>query len=131
MGILISGERLGQTPQQLFQYLRRTYGEIAISISVISIVELDHGIFRAQSPKQADSRRKFSSDICRIASVQSITVDIARLAGQIEGEQAARGFAIPLADLLIGCTALFLGDSVLTGNPKHFTLIPNLPVLTL
>ena len=66
----------------------------------------------------------------QLASVLPVTLEIARLAGQVEGEQAARGFAIPLADLLIGCTALYFGDSVLTLNQKHFTLIPGLSVLS-
>lgn len=125
--ILISGERQGR----IFQHLYRTYGEIEISISAISIVELDHGIYRALSQGQANARQQFSSDVCRLASIQPVSEEIAHLAGRTEGEQAARGFTIPLADLLIGCTALSFGDSVLTLNPKHFDLIPNLPVLTL
>jgi tRNA(fMet)-specific endonuclease VapC len=53
------------------------------------------------------------------------------LAGRIDGEQQAKGVTVPIGDLLIGATALSLGFSVLTVNPRHFRLIPGLPVLHL
>ena len=40
----------------------------------------------------------------------------------------AQGTRIALADLLIGATALELGYAVLTGNLRHFRMIPNLVV---
>jgi predicted nucleic acid-binding protein len=40
--------------------------------------------------------------------VHPITVEVAELAGRIEGEQAARGISIAFQDLLIGTTALHL-----------------------
>jgi predicted nucleic acid-binding protein len=51
------------------------------------------------------------------------------LAGQIDGEQTAQGVIIPFPDLLIGGTALSLGFSILTGNLRHFQMIPALNVL--
>jgi len=36
---------------------------------------------------------------------------------------------LPLADLLIGVTALELGYSVTTGNLRHFQMIPGLSVV--
>jgi predicted nucleic acid-binding protein len=36
---------------------------------------------------------------------------------------------IPFSDLLIGATALLHGYSVLTVNPRHFSLIPDLTVV--
>jgi predicted nucleic acid-binding protein len=46
--------------------------------------------------------------------VHPVTVEIAELAGRIEGEQAARGVSIAFEDLLIGATALHLGYEVAT-----------------
>ena len=60
-----------------------------------------------------------------------MTLDVARLAGQIEGEQAAQGIAIPFEDLVIGATALHLGYDVATLNVKHFQLIPKLKIVIL
>jgi tRNA(fMet)-specific endonuclease VapC len=64
-------------------------------------------------------------------TVHPVTLEIARLAGQIEGEQAALGISIPFEDLLIGTTALYLGYGVVTLNVRHFRLIPNLTVVDL
>jgi predicted nucleic acid-binding protein len=60
-----------------------------------------------------------------------VTLEIAQLAGKIEGEQAASGVSIPFEDLLIGTTALHLGYSVATLNVRHFRLIPGLSVVKL
>ncbi|WP_041855969.1 type II toxin-antitoxin system VapC family toxin [Candidatus Korobacter versatilis] len=60
--------------------------------------------------------------------VYPVTVQIAQLAGRIEGEQAARGIAISFQDLLIGATALDLGFELVMLNLRHFQLIPNLTV---
>jgi tRNA(fMet)-specific endonuclease VapC len=58
-------------------------------------------------------------------------MEIARLAGRIEGSLAARGIAIALDDLLIGATALQHNFSVATLNVKHFAQIPNLSIISL
>jgi predicted nucleic acid-binding protein len=128
--VLITGERQGSTPKLILERIRESLGETDFSISAISVLELDHGIYRATSEIKSRARRQFSIDICNIASVVPVTLEIARLAGRIEGEQAARGIVIDLADLLIGTTAVYLGFDLLTLNPKHFRLIPTLNVLT-
>ena len=56
-------------------------------------------------------------------------MEIAQLAGRIEGEQAVVGVVIPFEDLLIGATALHLGYDVATLNVRHFQLIPSLKIV--
>ncbi len=63
--------------------------------------------------------------------VHPLTDEIAQLAGAILGQQSLRGNVIPLPDLLIGATALHHGSDVVTGNVRHFQIIPNLVVKTL
>jgi tRNA(fMet)-specific endonuclease VapC len=125
--IFILGERRGLVLDQV----EAKFPDLDSAVSAISIVEIDHGIYRAQTEAQRRRRLTLSTDLSRDMTVHPITLEIAHLAGRIEGEQAARGIAIPLADLLIGCTAFHFRDSVLTLNPKHFDLIPSLSVLTL
>ncbi len=69
--------------------------------------------------------------MCQSLLVQPVTLEIAQLAGRIEGEQAAKGISIAFEDLLIGATALHLGFDVATLNVKHFQAIPGLRVVTL
>ena len=44
-------------------------------------------------------------------------------------KRQVQGVRLPLADLLIGVTALELGYSVATGNLRHFQMIPGLSVV--
>jgi predicted nucleic acid-binding protein len=53
------------------------------------------------------------------------------LAGRIDAEQQTNGIKIPFEDLLIGAEALDLGYSVVTGNIRHFKIIPGLTVFDL
>ena len=53
------------------------------------------------------------------------------LAGQIDGEQTAKGVIIPFVDLLIGATALSIDFSILTVNLRHFKLIPGLNLVSI
>jgi predicted nucleic acid-binding protein len=70
-------------------------------------------------------------ELCLAVPVLPVTLEIARRAGRIEGEQAAKGIVIALPDLLIGVTALEVGYSVATLNLRHFQLIPGLSVVHL
>ncbi len=45
-------------------------------------------------------------ELSQAIPVHPVTLEIAQLAGRIEGEQAAKGVVIALPDLLIGVTAL-------------------------
>jgi len=106
-------------------------GETESALSAVTIVELTHGIYRAKTRADRERRREFTEELCRDMVVHPVTLEIAQLAGKIEGEQAACGVSIPFEDLLIGTTALHLGYSVATLNVRHFRLIPALSVVTL
>jgi predicted nucleic acid-binding protein len=67
----------------------------------------------------------------RTSSCIRVSLEIAQLAGKIEGEQSAQGIAIAFEDLVIGATALHLGFDVATLNVKHFQLFPGLKIVTL
>ena len=60
-----------------------------------------------------------------------MTVEIAEVAGRIEGEQAARGVSVAFEDLLIGATALHIGYELATLNLRDFQKIPGLSVVKL
>jgi predicted nucleic acid-binding protein len=60
--------------------------------------------------------------------VYPFTQQIAFRAGQIDANQQARGVKVPFPDLLIGATALCLGYAVVTSNPRHFRMLPDLSV---
>jgi predicted nucleic acid-binding protein len=127
--LLIAGERRGQRVWDILERVQAVQGETESALSAITIVELTHGIYRAKSETDAKRRRAFVEELCRAVPVEPVSLEIAQLAGRIEGEQAAKGVVIALPDLLIGVTALHLGFSVATLNPRHFQLIPGLSVI--
>ena len=130
-GILIAGERRRETVKQVIERVQASLGETEAALSTVSIVELTHGIYRARTDADRERRRAFCDELCRDMIVHPVSLEIARLAGKIEGEQAARGIAIAFEDLVIGATALHLGFDVATLNVKHFKLIPGLKIVTL
>jgi tRNA(fMet)-specific endonuclease VapC len=126
--ILIAGERRRGTVREILSRVRAAQGEVDCAISVVTVVELTHGIYRAKTDTDRGRRRAFSEELRRDLVIHPVTVHIAELAGRIEGEQAARGVSIAFEDLLIGATALSLGYAVATSNPRDFERIPGLSV---
>jgi predicted nucleic acid-binding protein len=129
--VLIAAERRGESLKHLIERLQLALGDTESAISAITVIELTHGIYRARSVDDRERRHAFTEDVFSGLVVHSVSLAIAQLAGQIEGEQAARGISIAIEDLLIGATALHLGFDVATLNLKHFRLVPGLKVLTL
>ena len=97
----------------------------------MTIAELMHGAYRAKTETDRDRRLAFIDELCRDVPVHPVTIDVARLAGRIEGQQEAKGVRIAFEDLLIGATALHIGLGVGTGNVRHFQRVPDLTVVQL
>lgn len=129
--ILIAGERRGETVKQVIQRVRAVCGDQESALSVISIIEFTHGIYRAKTDADRVRRKAFADELVRDMIVHPVSLAIAQLAGRIEGEQAAKGISIAVEDLIIGATALQVGFDVVTLNVKHFQAIPGLNVATL
>ena len=100
-----------------------------MDISVITIAELTHGVYTAESEERSRERGEFVDAIAGQLTIHDLTPELARLVGRIEGEQAKVGNKIAFEDLVIGATALSLGFSVLTANVKHFQPVPDLDVI--
>ncbi len=129
--ILVAGERRGEAIEDILRQTRVRYGEVDVALSAVSVVELTHGIYRAKSDSDRERRRVFAEGAFHDLIVHPVTLEIAQLAGRIEGEQASQGNSIAFEDLVIGATALHLGFDVATLNVRHFQLIPGLKVITL
>lgn len=129
--ILIESERRGEGVEDILRRIRAAHGEIDVALSTVSVVELTHGIYRAKTDADRTRRHTFAEGVFHDLIVHPMTLEIAQLAGRIEGEQAAQGITIDFEDLVIGVTALHLGFDVATINIKHFQHIPGLNVVTL
>jgi predicted nucleic acid-binding protein len=129
--VLIKAERQGQNARQMLTAISRIAGNSDIAISVVTLIELAHGAARADTVERKAKRQQFIQELLTALPIHPVTTSVALRVGQIDGENQAKGVRLPLADLLIGVTALELGYSVATGNLRHFQLIPGLPVTQL
>jgi predicted nucleic acid-binding protein len=127
--VIIAAERRGHSVSEILEQIKKIHGEAEIAISVMSIAELVHGAYRAQTQVQHRRRLDFIGRLSSDVPVHPLTIDIARLVGRIEGEQASAGIQISLEDLVIGATALHLGYEVATLNLRDFQRIPGLSVI--
>jgi predicted nucleic acid-binding protein len=129
--VIIAGERRGYTVRQILEQLKAASGEIEIGLSVVTIVELTHGVQRAGTEERRKRRQAFVDELIRDVPVHPVNIETAMLAGRIEGDQAAQGVTIAFEDLLIAATALQIGFGVATGNVRHFEVVPGLKVVKL
>ena len=128
---VVAAERQGKNARQLLESVVLETGDDGIAVSVVTVLELAHGIARADTPGRRQKRQRFLDELLMGVPIQPVTVPIALRAGQIDGQCQARGVRIPLSDLLIGVTALDLNYGVGTANVRHFQLIPGLNVVQL
>lgn len=126
--VVIAAERRGQSAYQMLEAIGAQAGDPEIALSVVTVLELAHGIARANTQARHAARQKFLDDLLIGMPVHPVTVPVALRAGQIDGQLQAAGTRVALADLLIGTTALVLGHAVATGNTRHFEMIPGLVV---
>lgn len=129
--VLIAAERRGHTVRQILEQMEASFGEIYIALSVVTVAELAHGAYRAKADADKQRRLLFIDRLCRYVPVHPFTVEMARMVGRIEGEQAGQGFTLSFEELVIGVTALHLDFAVATLNVKHFQRIPGLKLARL
>jgi|HubBroStandDraft_5_1064220.scaffolds.fasta_scaffold195766_2 tRNA(fMet)-specific endonuclease VapC len=126
--VLVTTERQELPISTLLEALQKQHNITEIVLSAISVVELEHGIYRAQSSEQAAKRRRYLDTVFAAIPAEPFTREIGQLVAQIDAEARKGGKVIPFADLLIGGTALHFGYGLVTHNERHFGMIPQLRV---
>jgi predicted nucleic acid-binding protein len=109
--VAIAAERRGDSVQAFLQRVIDTLGDQQAAVSAVGVVELVHGIHRADTAERRARREAFVDGLLAALSVYPLTTEVAKLAGKLDAEQQSRGIVIPFADLLIGPTSLSLGLS--------------------
>jgi predicted nucleic acid-binding protein len=127
----VAAERQGKNPKQLLQAIALETGDDEVGVSALTLLELAHGIARADSPERREKRQHFLDELMSVVPLHPVTVPLALRAGQIDGQSQAKGIRIPLSDLLIGVTALELGYRIATHNIRHFKFIPGISIIQL
>ncbi|HLH00816.1 MAG TPA: PIN domain-containing protein [Bryobacteraceae bacterium] len=117
--VLIVAEREAKPVSSLLAEVQQQHGENEIVLSSISVVELEHGLHRAQTPEQAQKRRNYLDEVCAAIPVESFSREMAQLAASVDADARKVGNVIPFADLLIGATALHHGYTLGARNLRH------------
>jgi tRNA(fMet)-specific endonuclease VapC len=130
-GVLIVAEREARPVSRLLAILEQEHGETEIVLSAITVIELEHGLHRANTVQLARKRRDYLDTIYAAIPVEPFTRELAQAAAKIDAEARKSGRVIPFPDLLIGATALYFGYTIGTKNLRHFQMIPDLKVLSL
>ena len=126
--VLIAAERRKLTALQAIIEVRARFGSVAIVLSAVTVAEIGHGIYRANTEEIRQRRRQFLDDLVTTVPVYPLTVTTAEIVARISGEEAAKGVNLPIADLMIGACAIELGYAICTRNPRDFTRIPGLRI---
>jgi tRNA(fMet)-specific endonuclease VapC len=130
-GVVIAAERDAKPVSELLTALEHEHGENEIVLSSITVMELEHGLHRAQTAEQERNRREYLDTVFAAIPVEPFTREMAQLAAKIDAEARRAGRTIPFSDLLIGVTALHFGYAIGTRNLRHFQMLRNLAVIQL
>jgi predicted nucleic acid-binding protein len=98
------------TIEEFLTFIGQRFGEVEIAISAVTLSELVHGVARANTPEVRAARRAFIDELKKHVPVHPITDSTAEIAGQLSGEQAAKGVTLP--DLVRGKIGLFTIDTL-------------------
>jgi predicted nucleic acid-binding protein len=129
--VLIAAERRNLRPDQAIESIQKTVGDIPLILCVLSVAEIGHGIYRANTPEIRQRRRAFLDELKATVPTHPVTEVSAEIIARLGGEEAAKGVNLPLGDLVIGARALELGYAVGTSNLRDFKRIPGLTVISL
>jgi tRNA(fMet)-specific endonuclease VapC len=125
---VITAERRRMPVPQLIDAIQKAHGEIEVSLSLVTVAELVHGIYRAKTPEASQRRRAYIEELVDLVPIHPATKQTAFLVGQIQGQEAAKGNVLPFNDLMIAAAAMEQGYAILTENLRHFEKIPGLVV---
>ena len=129
--VLIAAEREKRPVSALLASLSAEHAETEFLLSAISVMELEHGWHRANTPEAAAKRRRYLDEVLAVLPVEPFTREMGVLAAKIDADMKKTGLVIATADLLIGITALYSGYAIGTRNVRHFKMIPGLTVVPL
>jgi tRNA(fMet)-specific endonuclease VapC len=129
--VVIEAERQHLNVAQFLKQMIQKIGDTEAGLCSITVAELVHGIYRADTPARRERRRAFLDELKAAVPVYPITDSIAELVGKIGAESSATGVTIPFDDLLIGACALERGYAVAPRNVRHFQKIPGLNLISL
>jgi predicted nucleic acid-binding protein len=130
MGVILDTSVLIEAERQEFEIDKFTENreEEIFGLSVITVSELLHGVYRADSTKRRLRRSAYVEKVIELFPIYVFEISIARIYAELWSDLSKKGVQIGAHDLIIGSTALSLGFSVVTNNIRHFERIEGLKI---
>lgn len=92
--VLIAAERKARPVSELLTAIRVGAGPTGILLSAVSVIELEHGLWRANTPEIAERRRLYLDGIFEAVRVEPFTKEMGQLAAKVGAEARKQGLAI-------------------------------------
>lgn len=99
-----------------------------VGISVVTVSELLHGVYRADSEKRRLTRGAFVEKIIQTFPLYPFDLNTARIYAKLWANLAKKGVAIGAHDLMIASTAIALGFSVVTADVRDYGKVKEVSV---
>lgn len=130
MGVIFDTSVLIAIERGLFQIEKLVEGREGekFGISVITVSELLHGVYRADSEKRRLKREAFVEKIIETFPIYVFDLSAARIYARVWATLAKKGINIGAHDLIIAATAVSLGFSVVTSDLRDYSKIKGLKV---
>ncbi|MBW1753369.1 MAG: type II toxin-antitoxin system VapC family toxin [Deltaproteobacteria bacterium] len=130
MGVILDTSVLIEAERQEFEIDKLTENreEEIFGLSVITVSELLHGVYRADSTKRRLKRSAYVEKVIELFPIYVFEISIARIYAELWSDLSKKGLQVGAHDLIIGSTALSLGFSVVTNNIRHFERIEGLKI---
>lgn len=128
MGVILDTSVIIEAERGRLDFKKFTAGREAQSfgISVITVAELLHGVHRADTEARRMRRSAFVEKVIDTLPIYPFDLQRVRIYAAVWAQLQQQGLPIGAHDMIIGATAISLGFSVATFNPRHFSRIPGL-----
>ena len=72
--VVVAAEREGHTITQILEQVRASQGDVEVGVSVVSVAELVHGAYRANTPERQIRRLAFIDRLVGDVAVHPVTL---------------------------------------------------------
>ena len=122
--VIIDILRSGQSSEFI-----QAHAQDELITSTVCVFEIYCGIYRSEKRQIQKRLEQFSKLLDTFSTVLPIDSTQAAKAGEIHAELSKKGILIDDMDILIAASALSVQATLVTGNARHFTRVPELSVL--
>ncbi len=86
----MAAQRSGKNARQLLESIVAETGDDEIAVSAVTLLELAHGVVRANTPQRRHDRQRFLNELITAVPPVPVTLAAALRAGRIDGENHAK-----------------------------------------